>query len=124
MAKNTGKGYHHGSLDKSSPAYNPKTEQWAKRDAETGRFMDVEQNGEPFKSIRNLKTSLNEYLEQLSETNLQIAYQFIADLVEKEREEATVELLEIPDLLEDIELAKQDIAQGELTDWREIRQDV
>ncbi|HAC63836.1 MAG TPA: hypothetical protein DCF68_09930 [Cyanothece sp. UBA12306] len=73
---------------------------------------------------KNLKTSLNEYVEQLSEANLQIAYQFIANLANKEREEATAELLEIPDLLKDIELAKQDITQGELTDWREIRQDV
>lgn len=27
----------------------PVTEQWVKRNAETGQFMDVKQNGEPFK---------------------------------------------------------------------------
>ena len=73
---------------------------------------------------QKLKTSLNEYVEQLSEASLQLAYQFIADLADKEREEATAELLAIPSLLEEIELAKQDIARGELTDWREIRTDV
>ncbi len=73
---------------------------------------------------QKLKTYLNEYVEQLSEVNLQLVYQFIADLADKEKEEATAELLAIPSLLEEIELAKQDIARGELTDWREIRTDV
>lgn len=73
---------------------------------------------------QNLKNSLNEYVEQLSEANLKIAYQFIANLANKEREEATAKLLEIPELIEDIELAKQDITQCELTHWRDVRQDI
>ena len=52
MAKNTGKGYRQGAVDKRSQAYNPTTGLWTKRDAETGQFMDVKQNGEPFKGIR------------------------------------------------------------------------
>ncbi len=75
-------------------------------------------------NFQNIKTSLDDYIDQLSESNLEKVHQFISQLVEQEREEATTELLEIPDLLEDIELAKQDIAQGDLTDWREIRNDV
>ena len=47
MAKNTGKGYRRGAVDKRSQAYNPATKQWVKRDAQTGRFMDVKQNSEP-----------------------------------------------------------------------------
>lgn len=74
--------------------------------------------------IQSLKTSLNEYVDQLSESNLERVYQFMTNLVEQEREEATAELLEIPSLLEDIELAKQDITQGQLTDWRDIRNDI
>ncbi|MEA5534914.1 hypothetical protein [Crocosphaera sp. XPORK-15E] len=74
--------------------------------------------------VQSLKTSLNEYVDQLSEANLELVYQFITNLAEQEREEATAELLDIPNLLEDIELAKQDIAQGELTDWRDVRTDV
>ncbi|MGK7957134.1 MAG: hypothetical protein AB4063_18070 [Crocosphaera sp.] len=71
-----------------------------------------------------IKTSLNQSVDQLSEANLHLAYEFINNLIEKEREEATTELLEIPDLMEDIELAKEDIEKGELTDWREVRNDL
>ena len=74
--------------------------------------------------VNNIKKSLGEYIDQLSEPNLEMVYEFISNLAEKEREEATAELLEIPDLLDDIELAKQDIEQGELTDWRDVRADV
>ena len=52
MAKNTGKSYRQGAVDKRSQAYYPKTELWVKRDADTGRFMDVKQNGKPFKGVR------------------------------------------------------------------------
>ncbi|MBD2186429.1 hypothetical protein [Aerosakkonema funiforme] len=52
MAKNTDKGYRRGAVDNRSQAYNPVTEQWVKRNAETGHFMDVKQNGEPFKGVR------------------------------------------------------------------------
>jgi len=51
MAKNTGNGYRRGSVDNRSQTYNPKTEQWVKRDEDTGRFMNVKQNGEPFKGV-------------------------------------------------------------------------
>ena len=74
--------------------------------------------------IKNLKKSLGEYMDQLSEPNLERVSEFINNLVEQEREEATTELLEIPDLIEDIELAKQDIEKGELTNWRDVRNDV
>ena len=30
---------------------NPKTDQWIKRDAETGRFMDAKEDGTPFKGV-------------------------------------------------------------------------
>lgn len=52
MAKNTGKGYRRGAVDNRSQAYNSGTGQWVKRDAETGQFMDVKQDGEPFKGVR------------------------------------------------------------------------
>jgi len=51
MAKNTGKSYRQGSVNDRTQAQNPKTGQWVKRDAETGRFMDVKQDGEPFKGV-------------------------------------------------------------------------
>ena len=57
MAKNgkSGDGRRHGAVRKRSQTKNPKTNQWVKRDSETGRFMDVKQNGEPFKGVRKEK---------------------------------------------------------------------
>jgi hypothetical protein len=51
MAKNTGEGYRKGSVNDRSQVQNPKTGQWVKRDTETGKFMDVKQDGEPFKGV-------------------------------------------------------------------------
>ncbi len=74
--------------------------------------------------LQELKTSLHQSLEELSEANIKLTYEFITNLVEQEKEEATRELVEIPNLLEDIELAKQEIAEGKLIDWREVRNDI
>jgi len=52
MAKNTGEGFRRGAVDDRSQTYNPKTEQWVKRDSDTGRFMDVKHDGTPFKGVR------------------------------------------------------------------------
>ncbi len=52
MAKNTGKGFRRGAVDDRSQTHNPKTDQWVKRDAGTGRFMDVKEDGTPFKGVR------------------------------------------------------------------------
>lgn len=54
MAKNKpyGDNSRIGAVRDRSQAYNPKTEQWVKRDSDTGRFMDVKQDGTPFKGVR------------------------------------------------------------------------
>lgn len=52
MAKNTGHGYRRGAVDQRSQTYNSSTGQWVKRDAETGKFLDVKEDGEPFKGVR------------------------------------------------------------------------
>ncbi len=41
-----------GAVKQRSQTYNPKTEQWVKRDSETGRFLNVKQDGTPFKGVR------------------------------------------------------------------------
>lgn len=51
MAKNTGEGYRKGSVNNRSQVQNPKTGQWVKRDTETGKFMDVKEDGKPFKGV-------------------------------------------------------------------------
>ena len=57
MATNPPAGDNHriGAVRKRSQVLNPRTGQYVKRDAETSRFMDVKQDGTPFKGIRKEK---------------------------------------------------------------------
>jgi len=55
MARNTGDGYRRGAVDDRSQVYNPKIERWTQRDTETGRFMDVKHDQDPFKGVRKEK---------------------------------------------------------------------
>ena len=57
MAKNgkVGDGHRNDQVRERSQTYNPVTEQYVKRDTETGRFMDVKKDGEPFKGVRKEK---------------------------------------------------------------------
>ncbi|QQT52103.1 hypothetical protein I6I98_17735 [Sphingobacterium multivorum] len=50
-----GDGHRNGAVRDRSQFYNPKTEQWIKRDADTGRFMDGKKDGTPFKGVRKEK---------------------------------------------------------------------
>jgi hypothetical protein len=54
MATNPPKGDHHrqGAVRDRTQVFNPKTEQWVKRNDDTGRFMDVKQDGAKFKGVR------------------------------------------------------------------------
>lgn len=54
MATNTGEGYRKGSVKNRTQLYNPQTDTFIKRDAETGRFMDGKK-GEPFKGVAKEK---------------------------------------------------------------------
>ena len=74
--------------------------------------------------IRQMRLQIKDYADLLSSDALQSVYNLLTDLIQKESEEATEELLAIPNLLEDIEMAEKDIAEGNLTDWREVRSDV
>jgi len=57
MAKNgkPGDGHRIGAVKERSQTFNPVTEQYVKRDTNTGRFMDVKQDGTPFKGVRKEK---------------------------------------------------------------------
>lgn len=46
-----GDGHRNGAVRERSQTHNPKTDQWVKRDANSGRFMDVKQDGAPFKGV-------------------------------------------------------------------------
>ncbi|MGD0210543.1 MAG: hypothetical protein ABSC14_06150 [Desulfomonilia bacterium] len=55
MARNTGDGYRRGAVDDRSQVYNPKNDRWTKRDMDTGQFMDVKHDQDPFKGVRKEK---------------------------------------------------------------------
>lgn len=53
MAKNGAKGNGRiGAVSHRSQSRNPKTGLWTKRDAVSGRFMDIKQAGGAFKGVR------------------------------------------------------------------------
>lgn len=54
MATNppSGDGRRFGAVRNRSQTQNPKTGNWVKRNALTGKFMDVKSDGKPFKGVR------------------------------------------------------------------------
>jgi hypothetical protein len=54
MAKNTGSGHRKGSVSNRSQFKLPNG-QFAKRDAKTGRIIDVKADKSPFKGVRKEK---------------------------------------------------------------------
>lgn len=45
-----------GAVRQRTQVYNPKTDAWVKRDAKTGRFMDMKtSDNTPFKGVRKEK---------------------------------------------------------------------
>lgn len=57
MATNppTGDGHRKGAVRERSQVYNPKTDNWTKRDTNSGRFMDQKADKKPFKGVRREK---------------------------------------------------------------------
>jgi hypothetical protein len=56
MARNTGNDHRVGAVRGRSQTYNPKNDTWVKRDAETGKFLDVKTSeNTPFKGVRKEK---------------------------------------------------------------------
>jgi hypothetical protein len=58
MAKNPpiGDNARRGAVRDRSQVLNPITDNWTKRDSDSGRFMDQKKDGEPFKGVRREKT--------------------------------------------------------------------
>ncbi|MCG3149761.1 MAG: hypothetical protein PCFJNLEI_03226 [Verrucomicrobiae bacterium] len=57
MATNPPRGDNHrqGAVRDRSQVFNPKTQEWVKRDTGTGRFMDQKSDPKPFKGVRREK---------------------------------------------------------------------
>lgn len=47
-----GDGHRNGAVRHRSQTFNPLTDRWVKRDADSGKFMDQKSNGQPFKGVR------------------------------------------------------------------------
>jgi hypothetical protein len=75
-------------------------------------------------STAELRQQVKEYIDQLSPERLRVAADFLAYLTDRESEEATQELLDIPGFLAAFEQGKKDAAAGKVIDWREVRNDV
>lgn len=71
-----------------------------------------------------IRQQINQHLDRLSSERLQLVAEFLAYLADKESEEATQELLDIPGFIESFERGKKDIAEGRVANWRTIRTDV
>lgn len=55
MAKNTGDGFRKGSVTDRTQVHNPKTDNWVKRDTNSGKFIDQKSDGTPFKGVAKEK---------------------------------------------------------------------
>ena len=52
MARNGEKGGGRiGAVRDRTQTFNPLIDKWVKRDSDTGKFMDVKQDGTPFKGV-------------------------------------------------------------------------
>lgn len=71
-----------------------------------------------------LRQEINYNLEKLSPDNLKIGAEFLAYLADKESKLATQELLDIPGFIASFESGKQDVIEGRVKNWRNIRSDV
>ena len=56
MATNTGHSSRNGPVKVRSQVFNPSTGNFVKRDASTGRFLDVKSDGKPFKGVKKEET--------------------------------------------------------------------
>jgi hypothetical protein len=69
----------------------------------------------------DLRNQAKQYLEQLSPERLQVAADFLAYLSERESNEATQELLEIPGFYQAFTKAKQNVEQGKVASVDQLK---
>lgn len=71
-----------------------------------------------------IREQIHTYLDGLSSERLGTVLEFLASLSEQESNEATEELLAIPNFKSDLKEAEAQADNGELVDWRLVRDDV
>lgn len=72
----------------------------------------------------HIRDQIQVYVNQLSFERLQVALSFLSDLAEREIDEATQEILAIPNIEQDLAEAENQVKTGRLVDWRTVRDDV
>jgi hypothetical protein len=72
-------------------------------------------------SSAELRDRVKEYIDQLSPERLLVAADFLAYLTERESEEATQELLDIPGFLAAFERGKKEAEAGKVTPVENLR---
>jgi len=72
-------------------------------------------------NLTKVHQTIDPYLIQLTPERLNIAVHFLAYLAEKESEDATKELTDIPGFIENFERGKNDIAQGRITPYKQLK---
>lgn len=71
-----------------------------------------------------VRNQLKEYIDKLSPEKLTLVADFLQNLDTKEAMDATEELINIPDFKSAFEKANQEIKEGKVKNWRDIRNDV
>ncbi|HLO46822.1 MAG TPA: hypothetical protein VK211_00115 [Kamptonema sp.] len=72
-------------------------------------------------NTQELRQQVKEYIDDLSPERLLVAADFLAYLAEREINQATVELLEIPGFIEAFNKAKKDVAAGKVTSIEQLK---
>lgn len=75
-------------------------------------------------TIAQLREQAKERLDSLPPAKVRVAAEFLDYLEVAASRDATVELLAIPELLQDIKEAPERIKNGQFKDWRKVRKDV
>jgi hypothetical protein len=75
-------------------------------------------------TTEQLREVAKETLAGLPPEQLKVAAEFLRYLNERASDEATEELLRIPCLLDELQEAERDFAEGRSANWRELRRDV
>ncbi len=79
-------------------------------------FLD----SETLAQIDLMQQKIQQYLQTLSLENLKTILEFAACLSDKESEQATQEIREIPNIIEKLKEAEMDLQSGRLIDWKNL----
>jgi uncharacterized protein YicC (UPF0701 family) len=79
-------------------------------------FLDFE----TLAQIDLMQQKIQQYLQTLSLENFKTILEFAAYLSDKESEQATQEIREIPNIIEKLKEAEMDLQSGRLIDWKNL----